>query len=415
MTQSARREEASRDRRYVAAVKWLRVRSADIAEQIDTSLPSLGHDPARHDDIDYKSSRVAAITATVQYSLDTIERGGLWGPIPSALAEHTRRAAQLGVGLGALVRRYLSGHNRFMDFIHDEIALGGFTDNETLLEHLTSDIGALAEHVITSIEREYEQEREHVASSPELRRARLVQRLLIENVNAADLGELDYEVDRCWHLGVIALGDNGKTALHRLQSALRRRILSIQGDDGAVWAWLGSREKLSVSEFERLLSVNGCTDASYAVGEPRQGLAGWRQTHHEAKFAVIMARHESRGVTRCADALPVIGAVQNEAIIEMYEKTYILPLNELYKRGYPARKSLLAYFKYGRSASAAARATKMTARTVQNHLNDARGVLDPPLNMTGLEIALRLEELGYMASADVGDDRPTKRKSQTAS
>ena len=415
MTQSASCEEASHGRHHVAAVMWLRARSADIAEQIDTSLPSLGDNPEVYSDTDYKNSLFAAITATVHYSLDAIERGREWGPIPPALAEHARRAARLGMGLGALIRRYLSGHDRFMAFIHDEIALGGFTDHEILLELLTSDIGALAEHVITSIEREYEQEREHVASSPELHRARLVQRLLIENVNAADFGELDYEVDCCWHLGVIALGDNGETALHRLQSASRRRILSIQGDDGAVWAWLGSKEKLSVSEFERLLSVNGCTGASYAVGEPRHGLAGWRQTHHEAKFAVLIARNESRGVTRCADALPVIGAVQSKAIIEMYEKTYILPLNELYKRGYPARKSLLAYFKYGRSASAAARATKMTARTVQNHLNDARGVLGPPLNMTGLEIALRLEELGYMASADVGDDRPTKRKSQTAS
>jgi hypothetical protein len=42
----------------------------------------------------------------------------------------------------------------------------------------------------------------------------------------------------------------------------------------------------------------------------------------------------------------------------------------------------------------------VTARTIQNHLNDARKVLDAPLNMTGLEIALRLEELGYMDKRD---------------
>lgn len=41
------------------------------------------------------------------------------------------------------------------------------------------------------------------------------------------------------------------------------------------------------------------------------------------------------------------------------------------------------------------RIINVTARTIQNHLNDARKVLDALLNLTGLEVALRLEELGW--------------------
>ncbi|MGE5700787.1 MAG: hypothetical protein ACM3VU_00060 [Arthrospira platensis] len=295
-----------------------------------------------------------------------------------------------------------------MASIREEIAQSEFSSEGTLLEHLASDMGALAEHIITSVEHEYEQERDRIAHSPESRRARLVQSLLAERVHAKDIGELGYDIDGSWHLGVIALGVHGDQALNGLSLSLDLQLLSVRQNDGTLWGWLGSQEKLSVCEFKRLLSVNDCADASFAVGEPRPGLDGWRQTHQEARFALIVARHEQQGVTRCADVLPVIGAVQNKAIIEMYERSYILPLNGLYKRGLPARMSLLAYFEHGRSASAAAQAIKVTSRTVQNHLNEARSVLEAPLNMTGLEIGLRLEQLGYMAGANIGNSSSTK-------
>jgi hypothetical protein len=166
-----------------------------------------------------------------------------------------------------------------------------------------------------------------------------------------------------------------------------------------VWAWFGGHAELTVAEFKHLLTANGRLDASLAIGEPGRGLEGWRQTHREAKLALLIARHETSGFTRCADVLPVVGALQNEAIVGMYERVYILPLNGLHRRGQPVRKTLRAFFKHGRNASSAGDAINVSGRTVENHLNDARRVLDAPLNLTGLEIALRLEELGYMAEA----------------
>jgi hypothetical protein len=391
---------------YAVVVAGLRSRGTEVAQSIHASIPAPPGLAVDHDE-EYREGRAAAIASTVEYSLDAIERGGEWGPIPQALAAQAHRAARIGVRLGVLVRRYLAGHRRFMNFIREEVKRSGYADHEAVFEHLGATYGSLLDHIVVSVEHEYEQEREHIASSPEQHCARLVRRLLVEDVNPAELKELHYEVDACWHLGVIALGAEGVEALRCLKTARGHKLLSAPGDDGTVLAWLGGHAKLTVAEFKRLVSANGCLGAPLAVGEPGHGLKGWRQTHEEAQVALLIARHEPRGLTRCADALPVVGALQNEAIIRMYEKTYILPLNSLHKGGQPARKSLLAYFKHGRNASCAGDAINMTGRTVQNHLNDARRVLDAPLNLTGLEIALRLEELGYMVEA--GNDPPLTR------
>ena len=48
--------------------------------------------------------------------------------------------------------------------------------------------------------------------------------------------------------------------------------------------WAGS-EELAVADVERYLSAGVLGDVSLAVGEPRQGLEGWRLTHHEAQAA----------------------------------------------------------------------------------------------------------------------------------
>ncbi len=397
MSGHARNSPGSPEEVYVIVVAGLRSRGAEVAQAIHASIPA--PEPGLtvdHDAAEYQAGRAAAITAIIEYSLDAIERGGKWGPIPQALTAQARRAARLGVRPGMLVRRYLAGHRRFTDFIREEVRRSGCADYEAMLEHLRATYRSLSEHIIASMEREFEQEFERVARSPEQRRIKLVRRLLVEDVDSAELKELDYEVFSAWHLCVIAIGAEGRGALQCLETARGRELLSVPGDEGTILAWLGGKTKLTVAEFKLLLSSNGWPDAPLAIGEPGSGLEGWRQTYHEAQAALLVARHEPCGFTRCADALPVVGALQNEAIIRMYKRTYILPLNKLHKGGEPARKSLLAYFKHGRNASSAGEVINVTGRTVQNHLNDARRVLDAPLNLTGLEIALWLEELGYM-------------------
>jgi hypothetical protein len=398
MSKSARDNSDSFAEVYAAMVARLRLQAAEVAETINVSIRTSPPDLAGNDDAEYEAGRTAAVVAIVEYSLDAIERGGEWGPIPHALVAQVHRAARIGVRPGVLVRRYLTGHRRFMSHVVEEAMKNGYADHEGAIEDLRERYGSLLEHIITSIEHEYDQESVTFARSPEQRRTKLVGRMLVEDIDPAELKELDYEVPGSWHLGVIAPAIEGAEALRCLKID-HEDLLCVPGEDGTVWAWLGGRTKLTVPEFKRLLSANGHSHASLAVGEPGQGLEGWRQTHQEARMALLIVRHEPHGLTRCADVLPVAGVLHNEVIISMYKKTYILPLNTLARSGQPARKALLAYFKHGRNASTAGDAIKVTRRTIENHLKEVRKILDAPLNMTGLEIALRLEELGYMGDA----------------
>jgi hypothetical protein len=293
-----------------------------------------------------------------------------------------------------------------MEFVRDEIRRDN-ADREAVLEHVGEKARSLLDHMVVSVEHEYEEEQTLLACAPARRRERLARRLLGEDLNAEELAELGYEVHFSSHLALIAFGSAGQEVARCLESANQFRVLSVAGDDGTVWVWIGGKDRVSIQAVKHLLAVSGCEKTPLAIGDPAGGLDGWRQTHQEARAAALIARHEQQGFTRCADVLPIVGALQDESLVRMYERTYLLPLNRLHKRGQPARKSLLAYFKHGRSASCAGEAIKVTPRTIQNHLNEARKVLEAPLNMTALELALRLEELGYVT--EVGGARRHER------
>jgi diguanylate cyclase with GGDEF domain len=390
----------------VALSRRLRSRSSEIVETIYGCIREAVPDPAAADlGDDYHAGVRRATTALVEYGLTGIERGLNWSsPLPEAAVIQVRWAARADVSLSIVQRRYCVGHRCLGEFVAQEAeAIDDAASRWSALRHLHKTQQELLEHLMAALEHEYHDERQST-HSPEQLRIELVRRLLIEDVDPHELKDLDYELESCWHLGVIAHGAEGAEALRCAWSSRGRKLLCVPGYDGAVWAWLGGHAKLTVAELKALLAASGRSNASLAIGEPGRGLEGWRATHEEARMASLIARHEPCGLTRCADALPVVGALQNDALIEMYRRTYISPLNRLYKGGQPVRKSLLAYFKHGRNASCAGKAIKVTARTIQNHLNDTKSVLDAPLNLTGLEIALRLEELGYMTEAGNGRD-----------
>jgi hypothetical protein len=68
-------------------VAELRSRGAEVVRAIDASIPATGSGIAEDAGAEYQAGRVAAIAATVAYSLEAIERAGEWAPIPQALAE----------------------------------------------------------------------------------------------------------------------------------------------------------------------------------------------------------------------------------------------------------------------------------------------------------------------------------------
>jgi hypothetical protein len=381
---------------YAEIVERLRTRHAEIEQAIYLRIQDAIPDSVGGRDSEYQTGMRAAIAAAVDYGLEGITHGPEWsGPIPLAAATQARRAARAGVSLGTVLRRYVAGHRRLGEFVAEEVDRAGLASHGPALQHLRRTQEALLEQVTAAIEHEYDEERERAARSPEQRRTDILHRLLAgEPVGPAALAELNYELDDAWHLGVIATGANVKKTLERLQAGLGCRLLSLPSGEDTVWAWLGGRRKLSPADLERALSKG--VAVSLALGEPRRGIDGWRQTHQEAQAALLVARRRPHGVTHCADVPLEAALLLNETLARLLTETYLAPLDGMRNGGQTARETLRAYFQYGRNVSSAAFALGVARRTVENRLHQIEQRLERPLQacLTALDVALRLEALG---------------------
>ncbi|MGH2853102.1 MAG: PucR family transcriptional regulator [Solirubrobacteraceae bacterium] len=404
MSDDARDNAKSLEEIRADIIGRLRLRRSEIEQAIHARIQDAVPNPVDGEDPEYQAGVLAAIREVLNYSLEGIKRGPEWlGPIPPAAAAQARRAACADVSLGTILRRYVAGHGGLGEFIAEEAECSGLSSHGSVLHHLRRTQEALLEHLTATIEHEYIQEQERVASSPEQRRMETVRKLLSgETVAPAELAELDYEFHTSWHLGVIATGAGAERALRGLEISLGCKLMPVSRGEGTVWAWFGGQRKLAVTDIERLLSANGTVGVSLAIGEPGKGVSGWRDTHQEAQVALLVALRKPQRLTRCADVLLEAAMAQNEALAGLLVKTYISPLTNLRKDGQPARETLRAYFAHDRNVSCTAGALKVVRRTVENRLHEVEQILGRPLHtcLAGLEIALRLEELGHATSAD---------------
>lgn len=347
-------------------------------------------------DVEYQAGLNLAVEAIMNYSLTCIERGEEWSePIPSAAIAQTRRAARTGVGLDMIVLRYIAGYRLLGKFIMDEADRSGLSNHGSALRELRSIQEAVLEHLTIAIGNEYKRESERLAGSAETRRREVVQKLLAgEPVDTLDL---NYEVDDAWHLGVIAAGARAEKITRGLADRLDRKILLVPCSEGwVVWAWLGGRRELAITDLKRALPLDGKTGVSVAIGEPRKGVYGWRLTHVEARAALQVALHTPRPLTRCADVPLEAAVLQHPEMTRLLVGNYLSPLDNLRMGGPVARETLRAYFKCERNVSSTAHLLGVARHTVENRLREIEKILGRALNtcLAELEIVLRLETYG---------------------
>jgi hypothetical protein len=373
----------------------LRSRHAAIEEVIFAHI----RDPASFgsagsEDAEYLAGLHATVVAVVDYVLTGIEQGEEWaGPIPLVAVAQARRAARCGVNLDTLVLRYIAGHRLLGEFVNDEADRAGYSGYGHALYQLRRTQEALLERLTAAIAREYRQERERMERSPEQWRRELVQKLLAgEPVNTA---RLDYELD-VWHLGVIATGAGAEKAVRSLANGFGRELLSVACGEGTVWAWIGGRRKLAITDVERQLSGSAGAGVPLAVGEPRQGIDGWRLTHREAQAALPVALSRPQTAVRCANVPLEAALLRHEFLARVLVENYLSPLDSQKDRGTVLRATLRAYFDKECNAAKAGVALNVDRHTVGRRLRtieEALGRLIPACRAE-LEVALRLEELG---------------------
>lgn len=376
-----------------AIVERARSRRSEIEEAIFARIEEAVPNAVGRSDPDYQAGMRAAIMALIDYGLDGIgeEATGWERPIPPAVAAQARRAARHGVSLGSVMRRYIAGSRTLGEFIAEEAERSRLSIQGPALHHLRTTQEALLEHVTAAIEHEYDQELERVASSPEQRRAELVDRLLAgKPADASALAELDYAFENAWHVGIIATGERPKTdrVLADLARGLRLSVLLVPRADGTTWAWLGGRE-VPPTDIERRLSTKAPSAIVLAIGEAAHGVAGWRLTHQEARRAFPVALRQPQELTRYSAVALLAAALRDDVLARLLTEHYLSPLNG------SLRNTLRAYLVSEHNVSTAAAALGVDRGTVGRRLRTIERRLGRSLITchAEIEIALRLEQL----------------------
>jgi hypothetical protein len=369
-------------------VARLRDRSAEIEDAIFNGVRALT-EPAE-EDAEYRAGLRATVAEAVNYALTSVERGDEWtGTIPAAAAAQARRSARAGVRLDTVLRRYAAGDRLVGEFIMEEARR---FPNQAL-RHVLRTQGPHVDRLMASVAAEYMDELELMRRSPAQRVAERVQRLLVGDA-PFDAEGLDYGFD-AWHLGLVVTGARADVAARTLAAGLNRQPLVVaRGNDNA-WAWLGGRQPLELAEVKRYLAAGVLGDVSLAVGEPREGIEGWRLTHHEAKAAQQVMLRRAQPFTQASGVILLAAVLRDEALAKSLRATYLAPLDEHGDSGLVLRETLRAYFAAGFNAATAAAALEVDRHTVQRRLRkveEALGRLLPSCHAE-LEVALSLEEL----------------------
>ena len=326
----------------------------------------------------------------MNYGLEAVEKGGeSVVPIPSETAKQARRAAREGVRLDTVLLRYSAGNKSLEEFI---VAEADGIPSQVLCQIL-SDQGFQLARLMESVSAEYRDELERTRRSAMQRRADRVVHLLKSN-SVVIPADLDYDFD-IWHVGIILVGPNAEKWARAFTENPGYRSLPVVRDHEITWAWLGSAQQPVAANLERFFVDNTPTGVSVAIGEPRKGLDGWRQTHREAQMALQVMLCQPKRVTRCRDVILDSAVMKDQWLTTSLIQTYLAPLDGRGSSGEDLRKTLRAYFKANQNIASAASALGVARHTVERRLRRVEEKLGQALDTCNaqLQVALSVEDL----------------------
>jgi sugar diacid utilization regulator len=183
--------------------------------------------------------------------------------------------------------------------------------------------------------------------------------------------------------------------MREVAKALDRRLLVVQREEEPQWAcWLGGRRQLTAERALEALADVVPEGVFVTVGEPGEGLSGWRFSHHQAKAALPIAERKGRPVLRYADVALLAAIARDDLVAGSLRQLYLAPLEGTRDGGKVARETLRAYFSAERNITSTAAVLGVDRRTVRNRLRSIEALLGRPLkdSAADLEIALRPDD-----------------------
>ena len=368
----------------------LRERIPELEAAIATRIYAVS-DPRAVSDSSYLHSVQQATAAAVEYRIAVLELGERRAPgVPPVLLAEARLAARAGIPLDTMLRRYIAANALFGDFVAEEAERAEVPS--AVLRRLLRRQAALFDRLLEAVSEEHAREsgsRPHGAAE---RRRECVKSLLAGEL--VDASELGYELD-AHHLALMARGEAAPEALRELAARLGRRLLIVGREEEPVWAcWLGGAHRFTTEQAVRALGEHLPETVSVTVGEPGEGLPGWRSSHRQAKAALAVAERDGGAVVRYADVALLASVLRDDLVVGSLRQLYLEPLARARDGGKAGRETLRAYFAAERNVSSTAAALGVDRRTVSNRIRAIEDLFGRPLNefATELETALQLDD-----------------------
>jgi hypothetical protein len=376
--------------RTVVAAR-LRERLPEVQAAVATRVYSIA-DPHEVADPAYVEGLKAALAAAVEYRLAVLQLGERRAPaVPEVLLAQARLDARDGVALDTVLRRYFAGNTHFGDFLVEEAERAEVPSAE--LRGLLREQATLGDRLLAAVSAEHAREAANRPSGGARERRREIVKSLLGG-ELVDHSEIEYDFDG-HHLALMAKGEGAEELMREVANRVDRRLLMVRREEEAKWAcWLGGRRELGAEEALRVLRETSLKGVFVTVGEPAEGLAGWRFSHLQAKAALAIAERRREPVVRYADVAVLASILRDDLVANSLRRLYLEPLAQSRDNGKVARETLLAYFEAERNISSTAAALGVDRRTVRNRLSAIEALLGRPLrgSMADLEIALRLDD-----------------------
>ena len=369
----------------------LRERLPELRAAISTRVYAIS-DPRDVADPAYLHRLNDALAVAVDHRLAVLERGERRAPpVPPELLAQARLEARDNVPLETVLRRYFAGNALFGDFMVEEAENAGVGNSE--LRPLLAAQATLFDRLLHAVSAEHAREAQGRPASAEERRRECVKRLLAGEL--VDHSELGYELD-AMHLALMAKGEGARELAGRLAESLDRRLLAVRREEEPTWAcWLGGRRSLGAAEAVRFVVEILPKDVVVAVGEPGEGLAGWRFSHRQAKAALEVAEDGGLPLLQYSEVALLSPILRDDLAAKSIHRLYVEPLEQARDGGEVAKVTLRAFFEAERNVSSTAAALGVDRHTVRNRLRAIEGLLGRSLAScaTDLEVALRVSHI----------------------
>ena len=368
----------------------LRERLPEIQAAITTRVYAIS-DPHDVPDPTYLQGLNSALAAAIDHRLAVLEVDERHAPaVPPVLLAQARLDARDGVALDTVLRRYVAGNALFGDFLAEEAERAGVTN--AVLRRLLGAQATLGDQMLAAVSAEHAREAKNRPSSASERRRDCVKSLLAGEL--VDHSELDYDLDAN-HLALTIKGEGSLEVMRALAARLDRRMLAVCREEEPVWAcWLGGRRRLEVEQVLRALGEISLERVFVTVGEPGEGVSGWRLSHRQAKAALPIAERREQAVLRYADVALLASILRDDLLATSLRQLYLEPLERTRDGGKVSHETLRAYFAAERNISSTAAALGVDRRTVANRIRAIEDLFGRPLNdfATEMETALQLIE-----------------------